>query len=244
MVLIDWGIPTVLYRNNPLADNGEANQKAVVSVGQKAAQLLAVLVVFTMFVSLLQYWHGKDFLFFVVLFLVPFCFGWALFARRLKRYATIAFRRWKERTKGLVNYFFMFLGAGLFVEKLSHSSLLDVLAGWFHTGTEHAVWLYAMIAAYFFVTSFIGFHPLVSLTLLMPLLKPIISLVPTVPLSIVLICCSLSTVMHSPYNISVSLLADELGVNPYRVGRWNISLAIAYMAEIGVAVVARMLFHR
>ncbi|MGZ0085990.1 hypothetical protein ACWNXI_10555 [Caldibacillus thermoamylovorans] len=245
MALIDWGVAGVSYRNDPLADNGEANGETVGSVGKKATQLLAVLVVFTLFVSLLQHWLGKGFLFSVVLLLVPFCFGWALLARRLKRYGTMALRHWKERTEGLANYFFMFLGAGLFVEMLSRSSLLAVLEGWFRAGAEHAVWLYVMIAAYFFVTSFVGFHPLVSLTLLMPLLKPVVALVPAVPLSIVLICCSLSTVMYSPYNISVSLLADELGVNPYRVGRWNIGFAIAYMAAgIGVAMVAEMLFHR
>ncbi|MEW5323598.1 hypothetical protein V2J23_16095 [Geobacillus thermoleovorans] len=245
MAMIDWGMATMVYRGEPLVGNGEANNKATVSVGKKAVQLLLVLVVFTLFVSLLQHWLGKGFLFSVILLLVPFCFGWALLMRRVKRYAMVAFHHWKERTEGLSNYFFMFLGAGLFVEMLARSSLRAVLESWFHIGAEHAVWLYAMIAAYFFVTSFAGFHPLVSLTLLMPLLKPVLPLVPAVSLSIVLICCSLSTVMYSPYNISVSLLADELGTNPYRAGRGNIGFALAYIAVgIVIALAAGMIFYR
>ncbi|MGG2952805.1 hypothetical protein [Geobacillus stearothermophilus] len=172
-----------------------------------------------------------------------FCFGWALLVRRVKRYAVMALCHWKERTEGLGNYFFMFLGAGLFVEMLARSPLLAGLGGWFRVGAEHSVWLYGMIAVYFFATSFVGFHPLVSLTLLMPLLEPVRLLVPAVPLSIVLICCSLATVMYSPYNISVSLLAEELGDNPYRIGRRNVPFALGYMAGgIGIALLAERLF--
>ncbi|TRY42457.1 hypothetical protein FOI67_11185 [Geobacillus sp. LEMMJ02] len=243
MAMVDWGMAVVSYRCIPLENGVETNGKMTVSVGKKAAQLLLVLVVFTVLVSLLQHWLGKGFLFSVVLLLVPFCFGWALLARRVKRYATVAFRHWRERTEGLANYFFMFLGAGLFVEMLARSPLLAVLEGWFRVGAEHSVWLYAMIAAYFFATSLVGFHPLVSLTLLMPLLEPVRLLVPAVPLSIVLICCSLATVMYSPYNISVSLLSEELGDNPYRIGKRNVPFALGYMtAGIGIACLVERIF--
>ncbi|OQP17045.1 hypothetical protein QWV57_10515 [Geobacillus zalihae] len=243
MAMIDWGTAAVSYRSIPLDNGEEAGRESAVSIGKKAAQLLVVLVVFTVLVSLVQRWLGKGFLFSIVLLLVPFCFGWALLVRRVKRYAVMALCHWKERTEGLGNYFFMFLGAGLFVEMLARSPLLAGLGGWFRVGAEHSVWLYAMIAAYFFTTSLVGFHPLVSLTLLMPLLEPVRLLVPAVPLSIVLICCSLATVMYSPYNISVSLLAEELGDNPYRIGRRNVPFALGYMAVgIGIALLAERLF--
>lgn len=65
-----------------------------------------------------------------------FCFGWALLVRRVKRYAVMALCHWKERTEGLGNYFFMFLGAGLFVEMLARSPLLAGLGGWFRVGAK------------------------------------------------------------------------------------------------------------
>ncbi|WP_242664950.1 hypothetical protein [Geobacillus zalihae] len=53
----------------------------------------------------------------------------------------------------------------------------------------------------------------------------------------------MATVMYSPYNISVSLLAEELGDNPYRIGRRNVPFALGYMAVgIGIALLAERLF--
>lgn len=229
MAGVDWIFSSYKYRHLPVTSSGP-HVEYPKQVYQKVIQLLAMLLIFIFIVSLLQHVLHKGFLFSVVISLVPVSLLWAMLMRKTKRYIVIAVQHWKERTKGLANYFFMFLSAGLCVEMLSHSRLRDALEAVFQIETEQTIWLYIMIGAYFLVTSFFGFHPLVALTLLASLLRPMLPMIPAVPLSIVLICCSLATVMYSPYNLSVSILAEELKANPYRIGIWNIWFAISYMA--------------
>ncbi|RAK22033.1 hypothetical protein B0I26_10211 [Anoxybacillus vitaminiphilus] len=229
MVIVEWFFTSYKYRHLSVSQVDLQTEHSK-QLYQKVIQLIAMLVVFIFAVSSIQHLFHKGFLFSVVILLVPVSLLWAMLIRRTKRYIVIATQHWKERTKGLANYFFMFLSAGLFVEMLSRSRLQTVLEAMFQLGTKQTLWLYAMIGIYFLVTSFIGFHPLVGLTLLASLLQPILPTIPAVPLSIVLICCSLSTVMYSPYNISVSILAEELKTNPYRIGVWNIWFALGYMA--------------
>ncbi|MED0687829.1 hypothetical protein [Anoxybacillus ayderensis] len=234
VAMIDWMLASYKYRSLSFTSTDQTMQHSK-QVYQKVIQLLAMLVVFIFVVSSAQHILHKGFLFSVVISLVPVSLLWAVLIRRIKRYVMIVMRHWKERTKGMANYFFMFLSAGLFVEMLSRSRLSTMLEEVFQVGAEQTLLLYVMIGIYFFVTSLLGFHPLVGLTLLVPLLQPILPTTPAMPLSIVLICCSLSTVMYSPYNISVSILAEELNENPYRIGRWNIGFAVSYMA-VGILV--------
>jgi hypothetical protein len=242
MTIIDWLLSFYKYRDLPLTSRTQHTERPD-QVHRKAIQLLAMLVVFIFVISSAQHVLHKSFLFCVVISLVPVSLLWAMFMGKAKRYMVIAAEHWKERTKGLANYFFMFLSAGLFVEMLVNSQFRDILVMLFQKGAEQTIWLYVMIAGYFLVTSFCGFHPLVGLTLLASLLRPILPMIPAVPLAIVLISCSLATVMYSPYNISVSILAEELQANPYRIGIWNIAFALGYMTvSIFVAIFIERIF--
>lgn len=210
---------------------------------KKAFELIGMLLLFIFMVSTVQHFLQKGFLFSVVLLIIPFSAIWSLFIKKGKRYFTVAIQHWKERTRGLANYFFMFLGAGLFVEMLADSQLLSFLKPVFELGTEKTLILYSTIGLYFFITSLIGFHPLVGFALLAELLQPFLVDIPSIPLSIVLICSSLSTVMFSPFNISVSILSDELNAQSYRIGSWNMIFALGYIGfGIVVACFVEMFF--
>lgn len=227
-ILLDWALSSFKYRNVPLIveDTTEISFKKVY---KKIREMLIMLFLFILLVSFMQHFLNKGFLFSVVLLLIPISIVWAVFVGKIKRYFSITIPHWKERTKGLSNYFFMFLSAGLFVEMLSLSGHLSFLQSTFSSVSEKPLFLYLMIGGYFLFTSLVGFHPLVSITLLAELLHPILSVVSSISLTIVLISCSLSTVMYSPYNLSVSILADQLKINSYKMGMWNILFAIFYM---------------
>ncbi|MGM7723767.1 hypothetical protein [Metabacillus sp. Hm71] len=227
-ILSDWMLSYFKYRNVPLVieNSSEISYKKVY---RKIVEMLFMLFLFIVSVSLLQKVIDRGFLFAVVLLIIPISIVWALYIRKIRRYFSITIPHWKERTKGLSNYFFMFLSAGLFVEMLSLSGHLTFLQSAFRSITDQTFVLFLMVGGYFLFTSFIGFHPLVSLTLLAELLKPILPEVSTISFTIVLISCSLATVMYSPFNLSVSILSDELKINPYRLGLWNIVFAIFYM---------------
>ena len=89
-----------------------------------------------------------------------------------------------------------------------------------------------------------GFHPLVSLALLVSMMAPVIHELPALPIAIMLIVAGTSTVMFSPFNVSVSLLADLMKVNPYRITRWNIWFASLYISMgIACAAIITVIFY-
>jgi hypothetical protein len=227
-IVSDWILSYFKYKNVPLViDN--SSEISFKKVYRKIFEMLFILFIFIVCVSILQKVLDKGFLFAVVLLIIPISIFWALFIRKIRRYFSITIPHWKERTRGLSNYFFMFLSAGLFVEMLSLSGHLIFLQSAFASIVDKTLVLYLMVGGYFLVTSLIGFHPLVSLTLLTELLRPILPEISTLSFTIVLIACSLATVMYSPFNLSVSILSDELKINPYRLGSWNILFAIFYI---------------
>ena len=227
-ILADWAFSHFKHSKVPLEIEykTEINIKKVI---RKIIEMLFMLFILVLLASFILHKLNKGFLFSIVILLVPISFVWAILIRKTRRYLSITIPHWKERTKGLSNYFFMFLSAGLFVEMLSQSHALSFLQSSFSAISDRTLLFYLMIGLYFLLTAFIGFHPLVSLTLLSELLKPILAEVSSISLTVVLISCSLSTVMYSPYNLSVSILADELKLNPYKLGVWNLLYAIFYM---------------
>ncbi len=165
----------------------------------------------------------------MVLVIIPISYLWASFIGIRKRYRKVAVPQWIERTKGLSNYYFMFLNAGFFVGMISKSTFIYYLQNLFVETSGHRLLFYLVIGGYFLVLSLVGFHPLVSLTLLATLLHPLLPSISSVSLAVVLITCSLASVMYSPFNLSVSLLADQLKLNSYRMGIWNILFSISFM---------------
>ncbi|RBW70693.1 hypothetical protein [Bacillus taeanensis] len=228
IILSDWMLSYFKHTDIPLVVERK-EEISLKNVYKKIREMLIMLLIFIILVSFIQHTLNKGFLFSVVLLLLPISIAWALFIGKLRRYFSFTIPHWKERTKGLSNYFFMFLSAGLFVEMLSFSGHLSFLQNTFSLASEKTLLLYGMIGGYFLFTSLVGFHPLVSITLLIELLHPILPEISSLSLTIVLISCSLSTVMYSPYNLSVSILADQLKINPYKMVKWNIGFAIFYI---------------
>lgn len=226
---LDWILAVLKFRKISLSN--ESDQGIEYSkVFKKTLRLAVMLLALIFLISFTEVFLNKGFLLSVVLVLLPFSILWTIIIGKPKRYWTIAIPYWKERTNGLANYFFMFLSAGFFIEMLSVSGLMAVLQPVFTRASAHALLLYVMIAVYFLVTSSLGLHALVSFTFLAGLLQPVLPMVNPIPLTIVLISCSLAPTMYSPYNVSVSIISDQLKVNPYRIGLWNIPFAIFYMS--------------
>ncbi|WP_152619303.1 hypothetical protein [Cohnella kolymensis] len=149
-------------------------------------------------------------------------------------------KSWKKHTSGLSNYFFMFLSAGLFVNMLSETGWLLMLESFFREYINAPSVFYLLTAAFFLLMSLIGFHPLIAISLFSEIIYSMLNEIAIVPFTIVLITCSLSTVMYSPFNLSVSLLSDELKINPYKISSWNIGFAVF---NIMVSIYAALLIH-
>lgn len=224
---IDYTISFFKYREFGL-HIADALQSAA-NVKRKMLEMGGMLLLFILLTSVFQHFFQKGYLLSVVIVIIPISFFWALLIKKQKRYIRVTIPYWKERTAGLSNYFFMFLSAGLFVSMLAESGALSILQDGFRSVSDQTLLFYFMIGLYFFVTSLTGFHPLVSITLLGELLRPVLPEVSSVSLTIVLITCSLATVMYSPFNLSVSILSELMRVNPFHIVRWNLRYALLYM---------------
>ncbi|WP_144399709.1 hypothetical protein [Bacillus sp. OxB-1] len=236
LMVFDLSFTSTRYQEEIVAAPFEMRESSTRRMRKKVTEMIILLIIFISAVSVLENILNKGYLFSIVLLLLPISVGWAVLNRRTKRYFQITLPHWIERTNNLPNYFFMFLSAGFFVAMLTHSGHLSFLQKAFMDSSQHSLLFFCLIGLYFVVSALIGFHPLVSITLIAELLQPILPEVSSISLTLVLIASSVATVMYSPYNLSLSILSEIIKVNPYRVGLWNIPFALLYMGiAIGIA---------
>ncbi len=197
---------------------------------RKIVDLFILLFILVGSVTILDRFIAQGYLFSLVLLMIPISFIWSRKIGKLKQYWIYTMPHWQERTKGLANFYFMFISAGFFVTMLANKRILTSVQPFILIIADKPLALFTMISLFFFVSSMIGFHPLVSIVLLAEVLHPILADIASIPLSLVFIISSLSTVMYSPFHISTSVLAGEIKVNPYRIGIWNIPFALLLLS--------------
>ena len=217
------------YHEYPIAR--KQNEVTLPAIFTKIKELFLLLIMLVAVVSLLNHVIDRGYLFALVLCIIPISLLWAFKLGKIKRYLTHCIPHWKHKTMGLANYFFMFLCAGFFVSMIGKTSWIHTVQQLLIEQSDHIIILFVFIGAYFVITSYLGFHPLVSIVLLGEMLRPVLSEVAGIPLSIVLIICSLSTVMYSPFNVSITILANEMNRNVYVVGFRNLPFAFMLMAS-------------
>lgn len=227
-IMVDYTISFFTYRKFGLSVADSL--QATANVRRKLFEMGGMLLLFIFLTSVFQLFFQIGYLLSVVIIMVPISMLWAILIKKPKRYFKITIPHWKKRTRGLSNYFFMFLCAGLFVSMLSKSGMLVFLQVIFRNLSDQPLLFYITIGFYFLATSLSGFHPLISITLLAELLRPALPEASSVSLAIVLITCSLATVMYSPFNLSVSILSELLRVNPFKIIQWNLRFALLYIS--------------
>ncbi|MBP1931433.1 hypothetical protein [Ammoniphilus resinae] len=241
-VLCDWAMSSFRFKGIELPDK-PGKRISYKTVYKKIIQLISMLLVLVLLVTWTEQTLGKGYLFSVVLLIIPVSVIWAVLIGKSKRYTDVTLPYWKKGTKGLSNYFFMFTSAGFFVQMLSKSELLTYLEPVFTLASEKTFLFYLLIGGYFLLSAFLGFHPLVTLTLIGELLQPVLPHVQVIPLTVVLITSSLATAMYSPYNLSVSIMSDLLKVNSYRIGYWNLLFTLFFMLlSISIAYLCSYLY--
>lgn len=227
-LFIDTSLGKKHFQDLPLPSAGE--RTSFQTSFRKIIDLFVLLFILVGSVSLLDRLIAQGYLFSLVLLMIPVSLIWARRIGKLKQYWIHTIPHWRERTKGLANFYFMFISAGFFVMMLSNTALLKKVQPFILTIADQPLVLFTTISLFFFIASMIGFHPLISIVLLAEVLQPVLADITSIPLSLVFIISSLSTVMYSPFHISTSVLAGEIKVNPYRVGLWNIPFALLLLS--------------
>lgn len=217
--LIHLGIGYRTYKGYELAATTE--EVEITHSMKKIKELAFLLVLLVATVTLLDVWIQKGYLFSLVLTIIPISFLWAIKSKSISRYRKAVIPLWSQHVQGLANFFFMFISAGFFVNMISNTDLPSRIEPYVLPLTGYSALFFFFIFIFFFISSMIGFHPLVSMVILAELLKPILVDIHAIPLALVLIVATVSTVTYSPFHASTSILSNELRINPYQIVTWN-----------------------
>ncbi|MFB4165376.1 hypothetical protein ACE1TI_16590 [Alteribacillus sp. JSM 102045] len=205
-----------------------SGQIDMTAVYKKIASLSFFLILFISIIIWLRPLLNLSFLETVGLVIIPYSFLWALVIKRIRSFLVYGLRTWQARTSSLQNYVVLFLSVGFFISILGESKLMGYLQYPFLILEGLPVLLFIVIQILFLGLAMVGFHPLVTISLVGEMLQPILGSVSPLAAAIVLITSGLSTVMAGPFNISVSLTGMLLHQNPYRVSLWNVGFAFLF----------------
>ncbi|MBU8880712.1 hypothetical protein BGM26_17300 [Bacillus sp. FJAT-29790] len=243
LFIFNWIIGFKSYQRFPLEKtegtedlNGEMNAETKRFMIRKISSLLLYLLLFMLAIILINKTLSLGFMQTIAIIIIPFSFLWAISIKRLKSYITYSLPLWKNRTLGLKDNMALFLAVGFFTSNLNDSIFMSYIQEPFSILTETPILLFVCIQFLFLGLTMIGFHPLVTMSILGGVIDPIIHTLNPVSIGIVMISSALSTVMSGPFNISVSLTATLLNnINSYKISFWNLGFALLF-SSIGTII--------
>ena len=191
-------------------------------------RLLAVLVLFMGFVLLVQALLGVRFFTAVTLAIIPYAAGWAALIGRWRRYAKHSFLNWRRQTPQLQNMVLLFFSVGFLNGILQQSTVMDGLQMLFHPAKDHPLLLFVTIQWFMLGMTFLGISTLVTLSLVGVFIQPFLDSLSPLSMAIVLVTSSVAPDVAGPYNTTVILLSERLGLSPYRISRWNWGFSLVF----------------
>ncbi|WP_017728995.1 hypothetical protein [Halalkalibacterium ligniniphilum] len=225
LLLITW-LNGRKYKKYPFSL--EQDTVDLVKVFRKITVLLCYLILFIVVIILTGEFFELSFLETVALIIIPYSFFWALMIRRIRSYLTFGINAWKQRVSNLQNYVVLFLAVGFFIQSLNNTVYMDILQVPFLLLMEYPIAVFLFIQLLFLGLAMVGFHPLVTMSIIGELIQPMLGTIPPISIAIVLIIAGLSTVMAGPFNISVSITGLLTNRNPYQISLWNLGFAFMF----------------
>ncbi|WP_077624564.1 hypothetical protein [Sediminibacillus massiliensis] len=217
------------YQTFELDTAAETNQSPLTKrVVSKIVALIVYLILFISVIVTVNHFADLGFLEIVTIVIVPYSFLWALSIRRIKSFLLYSVPRWKANTISLSNFMALFLSVGFFLSVINDSFLIEYIHYPFEVLTSSPFLLFVFIQILFLGLAMVGFHPLVTISILGGVLTPFLGTINPISIALVLITSGLSTVMAGPFNISVSLTGSLLARNPYRISYWNLLFAFIF----------------
>ena len=150
---------------------------------KKIRELFILLVLLVVAVTALNRIIGEGYLFSLVLLIIPVSLIWAGKIRKVKRYIVYVFHIGNEIRRDKLIYFSCFYQQDFLLTWWQKQKCFNV-TNIYTSVSEQTLILFILIGLYFLVTSFIGFHPLVSIVLLAEILQPVLPEISSIPLDI------------------------------------------------------------
>lgn len=167
---------------------------------------------------------------------VPFAWAWSACIREQPafRQALAAHRSYVQK---LENLFTVFTAAGFFVQALSHSPFLSRVDHAFLT-LSHVLGPYLLLALLPLLPmllSLIGFHPMVSLSLFAPVLRPEVIHASPLWLAVALVGGSIITYVFSPFTATLNIASAVSSEPPLAIMRWNLPFCGLFLVVVMAA---------
>jgi hypothetical protein len=214
----------------------ELSGKEMRIIAGKMMHMLTALSLFLTAVILLGNITGLDFILTVTLVIFPFALLWSLWLKRHRRFLTLGWHTWKEKTNKMQNFFVLFISLSFFANTLAETDLLELLRTPINTFADYPLIIFMIIQGSFIFMSLFGVHPIATIGILSGVTPVILEIISPMSFSILLITSSIATLTVNTYGLFVQMTAINTGENPYRITWDNLPFAAVYcLIGMGVA---------
>lgn len=168
---------------------------------------------------------------------IPFAWGWTALLGKSRDFWG-ALQNYQTSVTNLHNTFSVFTAAGFFVVALQHSHYIksiDTALVSASSALSPAVFI-AFIPVLAILLSLIGFHPVISITLLGAALHPHVLHMSPLWLSVALLGGGVLTFIVSPFNATLNVTGTVSGQPAATLMRWNLPFVLVFLALVMVIV--------
>ncbi|WP_188207725.1 hypothetical protein [Alkalibacillus aidingensis] len=234
MLTIDISLGYFRYRSYTLLPNQE-----VTKVNRQAVNKLLTLICFlVLFVGTATGTHialNLEFFDAIIIVIIPYTLLWAYLTGKFRTFIRYNQKVWGGHLWTMQNFMVLLLPVGLFNEVISDSGVLNNIM-------KSLVWLehqplllliFIQISSMFL--AFVGFHPLLTLSIQGLFITPFLDTINPLSVSIVMIVSVVTNDMTGTFNVPITMLNQYLKRNPYHLTLWNIGYALLF-GGIGVFI--------
>ncbi|SDH99899.1 hypothetical protein SAMN05216352_10444 [Alteribacillus bidgolensis] len=228
---IDWRLHQRKWNRYTLRqEETKKDPESLSPIKKKGFEMGLAVLAFIMIVLTGNQWIDLGFLFIVTVTIIPFSFAWSIAIKKPKAYSRLGYLMAKNNKDKLHGMFFLFLSAGFFVELMPYTSpfaYINTIVQYVYE-TDMYFLLFLLIGMFIFGLAFIGFHPLVTIALLIPFIDPFVDEL-SFGLTLTIVSSAVCTMMIGPFNVTPAVLGMYINLNPYQVSLKNILFAFLFM---------------
>ncbi|WP_124220571.1 hypothetical protein [Aquisalibacillus elongatus] len=197
--------------------------------------LAAFLALFIAVAASIHLITGLEFFDSIILIIIPYTMLWALITKKFRTFIRYNQKVWGEHIFTMQNFMMLLLPVGVFNEVVSDTPIFIQAMESFAWLENTPLLLFIFIQLSSMFLAFVGFHPLVTLSLQGLFVTPFLDTISPVSISIVMIISVIANDMTGTFNIPITMLNQYFKRNPYQLTLWNIGYALTF-GGVGVLI--------
>ncbi|WP_027965082.1 hypothetical protein [Halalkalibacillus halophilus] len=235
MLAIDMSLGYLKFRKYTIDQVVAGKEKLSRETYWKLLSLVGFLAGFIAFATLTHVTLGIEFFDAIILVIMPYTFLWAWLTQKLRTFIRYNQKVWHEQVWTMQNFMMLLLPVGFFNEVVGETGLFEPFISQLAWMETQPLYLFIFIQLSSMVLAFVGFHPLVTLSLQGLFVTPFLDTINPLSISVVMIIAVVSNDMTGTFNVPITMLNQYLKRNPYRLTGWNIGYALLF-GSIGITI--------